>query len=209
MSDDAPAFDHADTREISIGIAAARYNGQLVDHLLRRTRETLQEQGVSSEAIEIYRVPGSNELPFAAEMLAQSGDFSAIIALGVVVAGETPHHEIIATSTALALQQAASSAMVPVINGIIVCHTRAQAEARTTGAIDRGREFALAAIEMAIVGDELVERAQVSDAWLAENFLGELGDFDELDLLDGDEEDDEEEETGGNGSPFQGDPWKS
>ena len=87
-----------------------------------------------------------------------SGDFDAVIALGVVIAGETPHHMIIGNSTAFALQEVALDCQVPVINGIVVAETRKQAEERTIGSIKRGVEFAEAALEM---------------AWLTDSFLAE------------------------------------
>jgi 6,7-dimethyl-8-ribityllumazine synthase len=82
-------------------------------------------------------------------MSAMSGDYDCVIGLGVVIAGDTPHHEVIAHSTAHALQDAALRAEVPIINGIVVTNDRAQAELRCKGALDRGCEFAQAALTMA------------------------------------------------------------
>jgi 6,7-dimethyl-8-ribityllumazine synthase len=96
-------------------------------------------------------------------MLAMTGEYDAVIGLGVVIAGETPHHEIIATSTASALQSSALRSEVPMINGIIVTLDRAQAEARCTGLMDRGPEFARAALEMAVHRVELGEHLEQID----------------------------------------------
>lgn len=141
-----PAIDGTD---LYFGIVAARYNNALIETLVERVRKTLRESKVSEGSIKVLRVPGSGELPYVANMLAQTGEYDCIIALGVVIAGDTPHHEIIAHSTALALQGIAIQTEVPVINGIITVNNREQADERVTGKMDRGTEFAHAALEMA------------------------------------------------------------
>ena len=94
-------------------------------------------------------------------MLAETDEYDAVIALGVVIAGDTPHHEIIAYSTANALQQIAIVTTVPMINGIVVTNDEEQAKARTVGKIARGEEFAECALEMAwqaaILLDEVLD----------------------------------------------------
>ncbi len=147
MSLDRPSDTSFDASGLRLGIAAARFNGPFVEALLERTAAGLAAAGAPKPAVE--RVPGSSELPAALALMAGSGRFDALLALGVVVAGATRHHEIIADSTAAAFQRVALDSGIPVINGVIVTETSAQAEERTTGAIDRGREFARAALEMA------------------------------------------------------------
>ena len=78
-----------------------------------------------------------------------------VVALGVLIGGDTSHHEMVGNSVSHALQRIALDTRVPVINGVIVANTRAQAEARTRGPIDRGAEFAAAALEMATLKQEL------------------------------------------------------
>jgi 6,7-dimethyl-8-ribityllumazine synthase len=158
MSQDKPKPNDIDGRDLWFGVAAARYNGPLVDTLLERVRRTLLDAKVASDHIKVIRVPGSAEVPYAAHMLAMTGEYDCVIGLGVVVAGDTPHHEIIAHSTALAFQESALRSEVPVINGIIVTLDAAQAEARCRGDLDRGSEFARAALEMALHRIELGER---------------------------------------------------
>jgi 6,7-dimethyl-8-ribityllumazine synthase len=97
----------------------------------------------------VERVPGAAELPFAACLLADANDYDAIIVLGVVIAGDTNHHEIIGDSTAQALLDLSITKKTPMINGILVVNNLAQAEARAGEAINRGKEFAQAALEMA------------------------------------------------------------
>ena len=141
-------------------IAASRFNKELVDALVR---------DAVAENVRLVRVPGAAELPHVCNMLAQTEQYDAIIALGVVIKGETPHHEIIAHSTAAALQNVALSTTVPMINGIIVANTREQAVARTKGEIARGREFAEAAMEMAWQTDLLLDELEEAEAEFEKN----------------------------------------
>ncbi len=134
-----------------IGIVAARYNSELVDALVAQVRDYLRQAKVADEAISVWRVPGSNEVPVAvAGMLAQ-GSYDTAIALGVIIRGDTIHYEVIAEASAHALQQAALAAGVPVINGIVVAENDAQARDRCLGPVNRGAEFAWAALEMAVL----------------------------------------------------------
>ncbi|MEM1221214.1 MAG: 6,7-dimethyl-8-ribityllumazine synthase [Verrucomicrobiota bacterium] len=147
MSLDSPSLEGINGHGIRVAIAAARFNQSLVDSLLSRAVKTLEDSGAESPVVE--RVPGSAELPYAVSVLAESGKFDVVIAIGVVIAGDTNHHNLIGDSTADALQNIAIREKVPAINGILIVENIQQAEARTGDAINRGREFALAAIEMA------------------------------------------------------------
>lgn len=158
MSLDQPDSLDFNGNGLRLGIIAARFNRRLVDAMLNNCLKTWEEAGVRSQDVEILRVPGSNELPYAAAMLAKSLLFDAIVVLGLVLAGETPHHEVIADSTGQALQRIGLDTEVPVINGIVVVHTEAQAEARAVGEINRGREFGLAALEMGLLKRQLTEQ---------------------------------------------------
>lgn len=131
------------------GIVAARYNPEFVDALVTQVRAYLRQAQVREEAIELWRVPGSNEIPVAVAGMLARADFDAVVALGVIVRGDTIHYEVIATSSAQALQAAALAARVPVINGIVVAENEEQARDRCLGRVNRGAEFAWAALEMA------------------------------------------------------------
>ena len=163
MSQDKPIAQPISGANFVFSVVAASYNNALVDVLLQRTIKTLLAAGVKENNIRTLRVPGSGELPYVAHMTAMSGESDCVIALGVVIAGDTPHHEIIAHSTAHALQEASLRSEVPVINGIIVTNTRAQAEARCLGELDRGTEFAQAALAMAAHRKVLGERLDQLD----------------------------------------------
>lgn len=149
MSKDKPSSARIDGTDLYIGIVASRFNADLVDKLVERCRDTLRKNKVAAGSIKLLRVPGANEIPYVANMLAQTDEYDAIIALGVVLAGETNHHEHIAHATGVALQGIGIQSEIPVINGIIVTDTREQAESRVLGDMDRGAEFAHAALEMA------------------------------------------------------------
>ena len=149
MSHDNPIPDAVEGAEFRFAIVAAGYNGELVQALQHHAVKSLRGACVPEENIRIVNVPGSAEIPYAAYMCAMTGDYDCVIALGVVVAGDTPHHEVIAHSTAKALQDVTMRSEVPVINGIVVTHTREQAIERCHGALNRGTEFAHAALTMA------------------------------------------------------------
>lgn len=133
----------------AIGIVAARFNESLVDALLERVSGGLTAAGVKLAKISVVRVPGSHEVPWAANALARGGRWDAVIALGVLIGGDTSHHEMVGQSVSHALQRVALETRTPVINGVIVADTHAQAVARCMGRINRGAEFAAAALEMA------------------------------------------------------------
>jgi 6,7-dimethyl-8-ribityllumazine synthase len=149
MSFASPSAAAVTGARFAFGIVAARFNEELVDALLERVRAQLHAAGVKPGKIEVLRVPGSHEVPWAAQELARGRRFDAVIALGVLIGGDTSHHEMVGQSVSQALQRVALETRVPVINGVIVANTRAQAAARCTGRINRGAEFAAAALEMA------------------------------------------------------------
>lgn len=149
MSLDAPTENEIDGAPFSIGIVAARFNADLVDALLDAVQTGLAEAGVKKTRLKLLRVPGSNELPVVAQWLAQGGSMHCVIALGVLIKGDTMHHQIVGQSVTEALQQVALATRTPVINGVLVVENQKQAEVRCRGKINRGAEFARAALEMA------------------------------------------------------------
>ena len=160
MSEDKPTVVVPGVGSVRIGVAAARYNGKHMEALLARFQETLKECGLSEEMVDIYRVPGSHETIYVLNMLASTGEYDALVALGVVLAGETSHHEVLAQTTAVALHSISLRQTIPVINGIITVEDEKQARERCSGRLNRGREFALAALEMAHLDQALADRIQ-------------------------------------------------
>lgn len=132
-----------------VAVAAARYNEDLADALLARVVAGLKAAGVKEKNLTIVRVPGSHEVPVAAALLARKLKPDCVVGLGVLIGGDTNHHEMVGESVSHAFQVLALELNLPVINGVVVADTRAQAEARCLGPIDRGTEFARAVLEMA------------------------------------------------------------
>lgn len=155
MSLAAPSSVAVNGSAFRVGIVAARFNADLVEALLARVLARLRAAGIKERAITVVRVPGSHEVPWAVQTLATGGRRDVVMGLGVLIGGDTSHHEMVGQSVSHALQQVALTARTPVINGVIVANTRAQAEARCRGRIDRGTEFADAALEMAALKRKL------------------------------------------------------
>lgn len=151
MSLDAPQSKARDGSRLYLGVVAARFNADLVDALLRQLKATWKQHGVKPARIDVVRVPGSHEIPVAIQLMADKRQYDCLVALGVLVGGDTQHHVMVGNSVSQALQAIATTARLPVINGVVVADTRAQAAARCRGPIKRGAEFALAALEMAAV----------------------------------------------------------
>jgi 6,7-dimethyl-8-ribityllumazine synthase len=149
MSQSPPSVRRINGAKFRIGVVAARFNEPLVDSLLERLTGGLRAAGVRQGAIKLVRVPGSHEVPWAVGRLAASRRFDCMVALGVLIGGDTNHHELVGQSVSHALQRVALDTGIPVINGVIVTNTPAQARRRCTGRTNRGAEFAQAALAMA------------------------------------------------------------
>ena len=157
MSNDHPDLQISSEQASALRIAlvTACYNQSLTDALTDAVRKELLAAGVSESNIELRRVPGSAEVPYTVNMLALNGGFDALIGMGVVLAGATDHHRVIAEATASAFQQIALQTETPVINGILTTETLEEAQDRITGPANRGREFARAALYMACEKQDL------------------------------------------------------
>jgi len=137
------------------GVIVARFHEHISKRLLDGALETLRAHGVPDREVEVVWVPGSFELPQAASHLARSGRFDALVCLGVVIRGETPHFEHVAREAASGISRVALATGVPVTFGVITAVSEEQALDRAGGRVaNRGEEAALAAIEMV----QLVER---------------------------------------------------
>ncbi len=149
MSLDAPTSQVINGAPFRVAVVAARYNEEFADGLLARVLAGLKAAGVKEKNLTVARVPGSHEVPVAAALLANKTGADVVIGLGVLIGGDTHHHEMVWQSVSQALQTLALASGTPVINGVVVVDTVAQARARCLGKIDRGAEFARAALEMA------------------------------------------------------------
>lgn len=134
-----------DGEELSVGIVVSRFNGQVVEGLLRNCVEELLRLKVRPEDIQVLTVPGALEVPLALLKLAGIGQVDALVALGAVIRGETRHFEIVADQSAAGIQRVQLDTGVPVANGVLTTETEDQALAR----LDKGAEAARVAVEMA------------------------------------------------------------
>jgi 6,7-dimethyl-8-ribityllumazine synthase len=132
-----------------VAVVAARFNAHITDELLAGCVRRLGELGLTHEHVEVHRVPGAFELPVAARVLAQTKRFSAVICLGCVVRGDTPHFDFVAGECARGIQQVALTECLPVIFGVLTTNTEQQALDRIGGSHGHaGRNAADAAAEM-------------------------------------------------------------
>jgi 6,7-dimethyl-8-ribityllumazine synthase len=130
-------------------IVVSRFNEFVTERLLAGAVDTLRRHGVKKNRITVVRVPGSFEIPLAADRLAKSGRFAAVICLGAVVQGQTTHHEYINHQVAAGIGQSSRKSGVPISFGVLTCSTMEQAIDRAGGkAGNKGVEATLAAIEM-------------------------------------------------------------
>ena len=137
-----------DASALRLAVVSARYNESMSNQLPASLLGRLEEAGAKRENLVIERVPGSHEVPGGLALLSGTGDFDCLIGLGVVIKGDTSHHKLVGESAAFGLQQIALESGSPTINGIVVVDDPGQAKDRVGSEIDRGAEFADAAIKM-------------------------------------------------------------
>ena len=137
-------------RDLRFGFVAARFNDFVVEALIRGAVDALKRHGAGEKQIEIVRVPGAFDIPIVARKLALSRRYEAIIALGAVIRGQTPHFDFVAGECASGLSRIALETGVPIAFGVLTTDTMEQAVDRAGGkAGNKGADAALAAIEMA------------------------------------------------------------
>ena len=137
-------------RDLRFGIVITRFNDFVVEPLLRGALDALKRHGASDKQIEIVRVPGAFDLPVVARKLALSRRYEALIALGAVIRGQTPHFDYVAGECASGLARIALESGVPIAFGVLTTDTMEQAVDRAGGkAGNKGADAALAALEMA------------------------------------------------------------
>ena len=142
-------------------IVVSRYHDFVTDRLLNAAIGTLSAAGVDDAAITVVRVPGAFEIPIAAQCAAESGQYDALVCLGCLVKGETPHFDFIASAVSNGLTAAAAATGVPMAFGVLTTNSLEEALARAgDGPGNKGREAASAAIEMASVVALLAARGR-------------------------------------------------
>jgi 6,7-dimethyl-8-ribityllumazine synthase len=150
-----------DAARFRFAIVVSRYHDFVTDRLLKGAIDTLSAAGVADAAITVVRVPGAFEIPIAAQIAAESGQYDAVVCLGCLVKGETPHFDFIAAAVSHGLTAAAAATGVPMAFGVLTTNSVEEALARAgDGAANKGREAASAAIEMASVVAQLTARGR-------------------------------------------------
>ena len=140
-------------------IIVSRFNAEITEGLLGGARRALAEAQVTDENVTIVRVPGSFEIPLVAARLARTGSFDAVICVGCLIKGDTMHFEYIASATSHGIMDASAATGVPITFGVLTTLTEEQACARAgDGPDNKGREAALAAVEMATLFREMKNR---------------------------------------------------
>jgi len=135
--------------QAKIAIVVGRFNGFIVESLLQAAVDTLKRSGIKSDDITVSHVPGAFEMPLVVQKYAQSGNFDAIIGLGAVIRGSTPHFDFVAGENAKALSSLALQHSIPVINGVLTTDSIEQAIERAgTKAGNKGADAAMTAMEM-------------------------------------------------------------
>ena len=145
-----------DAQGKKFGIVISRFNSFFTEQLLKGAEDCLLRHGASSDDIVVVRVPGAAEIPLAVQRLAKSKKFNAIIALGCVIQGATPHADLINSQVSKALSNVGLDANLPVVSGLIAADSIEQAVERSgTKAGNKGWDAAAAAIEMVSVLDAI------------------------------------------------------
>ena len=135
---------------LNIAIVASRFNDLVTSKLIDGACDTLNRHDVSRSSIDIYWVPGAFELPLIAEEVVLTGKYDAVIALGAVIRGDTPHFDYVAADASKGLAAVGLKHRVPVLFGVLTCDTLEQALIRAgSKAGNKGSDCALGAIEMA------------------------------------------------------------
>ena len=145
----APGSGGANARGFRFALVASRWNGSIMSRLIDGALEALDELGADRKDIEVFRVPGSFEIPLCALKAAESGKFAAVICLGVIIRGETPHFEYIASETSRGIGEAGLKTGVPLLFGVITAENIDQAIDRAGVKLgNKGFEAATAAVEL-------------------------------------------------------------
>lgn len=154
MSEDTPTF-RADPSGLRFAIVVARFNAEITEKLQAGAEQALAQ----AKLVKVFHVPGAFELPLAAQQLAESGKYDAIVALGAVIRGDTPHFDFVAQGAAQGLMNVMLETNVPVAFGVLTTDTLEQAEARAGGRLgNKGHDAAMTVIEMVRFGQSVSDR---------------------------------------------------
>lgn len=144
------------TKNLRIAIVVSQFNDFITDRLLEGASAALSEADIDGSAVEILRVPGAFEIPMAAQRIAETGRVTAVVCLGCLIRGATPHFEYIASACANGIMTAAASTGVPMSFGVLTTNSAEEAlERAAPGPSNKGREAAQAAMAMARLFEQI------------------------------------------------------
>ena len=143
-------------KDLRFGVVVSRFNDFITSNLLLGTLEGFKESGVDKADLKILKVPGAFEIPQAAKKLCSTGSIDAVVCLGAVIRGETSHFDYICAEVSRGIGQVGLEFNIPVLFGVLTTENLEQAIARSgSGSSNKGRETALAAVEMATLYKEM------------------------------------------------------
>ena len=137
---------------LRIGIVRARFNDPITSDIVKACVAELERLDVESDDIRLVSVPGALEVPLALKVMAESGEYDALVAIGCVIRGETYHFELVANESGAGVTRVALDHLLPIANAILTCDSEGQAWQR---AADKGRDAARVAVEMTNLLEEL------------------------------------------------------
>ncbi len=138
-----------DAKGLRVAVLVSRFNADITERLLEGALSCLREHGASDGDVDVYRVPGAWELPQAAARVAATGRYDALVTLGCVIRGETPHFDYVCDEANRGLGEVARSSLSPLAFGVLTTDDHAQALARAgAGTSNKGYEVAIAALQM-------------------------------------------------------------
>jgi 6,7-dimethyl-8-ribityllumazine synthase len=141
---------------LRVALVVSRYNDFVTDRLERGALAALADRGVPDDQVTVVRVPGAFEIPTAARLAASTGSFDAIVCLGCLIRGATPHFEYISSAVAYGLTSAAADTGIPMAFGVLTTNSAEEAlERAVDGPSNKGWEASTAAVELALVAREL------------------------------------------------------
>jgi len=153
-----PTEGNLNAEELQFGIVVSKFNEFVTSRLEASVLETLKRHGSSENNIQIVRVPGAFEIPLVARQLARSNQFDAVVCLGAVIRGETPHFDFISAEMSRGIAQASWDTGIPIVFGVLTTNTAEEALVRAgTTEVNRGTAAARTAIEMATLMKKLHE----------------------------------------------------
>ena len=145
-----------DAAGLRIAVVVSRFNDFVTDRLLAGANDALVAAGAAAGAVDTISVPGAYEVPQAARLAAATGAYDAVVCLGCLIRGETPHFEYIAEAVARGIMAASAATGVPMSFGVLTTNSAEQAlERAVPGSANKGWEAAMAAVEMATLGRAL------------------------------------------------------